>query len=596
MNKKLSKQLLVTAVSAAVFAMGSLPAQSSQLQPQLSTESQGNQQEILASPANVNTYTVAEVALNNTRSSCWTIISGSVYNITSYIASHPGGVAAISQLCGKDGTLIFSRQHQGDPTPATRLASLKIGSLVADATSCSAGSYLSVQIKKCIPAPVGFFVSAESAAAGQTFADPCLIGSFTNVAGSSSCKLAPIGSYVSAQGQSSALTCPVGTTTENLGSDSIEDCITAELQAPVATSPNVTEVTANSVKLAWDKLDAARYGVVLYTAKLTPSGLQCSTTEGFCLITGLTVGTSYLAELSATNSLGTAKSETGVSFTAWFSGSPPNSKCAASTLDEASLKPQITGLPKPGLTLTASLGVWPTGTKTCLLWLRNQEVISGQTKTTYKVQNSDIGKELRFVVVETDKAGKSLARISDFRLGLKLTFDKASKPSIVGVPKVGTKVSAKFSSWLSGSSYTYQWNVGGVAKPGASNSSYIPDAEDVGKNLTLTLCGRKDLYEEKCLTSSEITIAPGTLAVPSTLSLLGTAKVGSTMSVKPVPLPSSSMVSYVWRRDGVAIPNSDSSSYLVTALDRGKKISVQLTVITKGYLDIVRLSAEKKIP
>jgi cytochrome b involved in lipid metabolism len=64
-------------------------------------------QDIIASPANTVTYTTAEVATRNTRTNCWTIVSGSVYNLTTYINSHPGGVTAISQICGKDGTALF---------------------------------------------------------------------------------------------------------------------------------------------------------------------------------------------------------------------------------------------------------------------------------------------------------------------------------------------------------------------------------------------------------------------------------------------------------------------------------------------------------
>jgi cytochrome b involved in lipid metabolism len=183
-------------------------------------------QEIKAFPANTATYTTAEVATRNIRTNCWTIVSGSVYNLTSYINSHPGGVSSISQLCGKDGTAIFNGQHMGDSSPMSRLANLKIGTHIANATSCSAGSYLENSTKRCVLAPIGYFVSSSSASAGQTFATPCPLGSFTSNQGSVECQLAPIGFYIDLTAQSSAKPCPEGQTTDQTGSVSIDSCYT----------------------------------------------------------------------------------------------------------------------------------------------------------------------------------------------------------------------------------------------------------------------------------------------------------------------------------------------------------------------------------
>jgi cytochrome b involved in lipid metabolism len=52
--------------------------------------------------------TVAEVATHNSQSNCWIIISGKVYNVTSFMASHPGGVSAIANRCGTDATTVFT--------------------------------------------------------------------------------------------------------------------------------------------------------------------------------------------------------------------------------------------------------------------------------------------------------------------------------------------------------------------------------------------------------------------------------------------------------------------------------------------------------
>ena len=45
--------------------------------------------------------TPSQVAEHNTRQSCWVIISGKVYDVTSVIDEHPGGPAAILRHAGK---------------------------------------------------------------------------------------------------------------------------------------------------------------------------------------------------------------------------------------------------------------------------------------------------------------------------------------------------------------------------------------------------------------------------------------------------------------------------------------------------------------
>ena len=73
--------------------------------------------------------TMERVKANNTASSCWTVISGNVYDLTKWISSHPGGSGAIRSLCGTDGTAEFNSQHRGEGTPTARLAGYLLGPL-----------------------------------------------------------------------------------------------------------------------------------------------------------------------------------------------------------------------------------------------------------------------------------------------------------------------------------------------------------------------------------------------------------------------------------------------------------------------------------
>ena len=74
-------------------------------------------------------YTLAMVAQHKTETNCWTVVGNVVYDLTPFINKHPGGVAAISQICGVDGTVPFTKMHGSSEKAQAALATLKIGML-----------------------------------------------------------------------------------------------------------------------------------------------------------------------------------------------------------------------------------------------------------------------------------------------------------------------------------------------------------------------------------------------------------------------------------------------------------------------------------
>jgi len=74
-------------------------------------------------------YTMAQVAANNSAKSCWAVIEGSVYNLTAWINSHPGGSGAILSLCGTEATASFNAQHANQSRPSSRLSGYLLGPL-----------------------------------------------------------------------------------------------------------------------------------------------------------------------------------------------------------------------------------------------------------------------------------------------------------------------------------------------------------------------------------------------------------------------------------------------------------------------------------
>ncbi len=95
------------------------------------TQSQQNQVQPSQNESGIirDSYTMVQVASHATVTSCWSVIDGVVYDLTDWVSKHPGGDRAILGICGKDGTVAFTKQHGGKSKPESVLATFKIGTV-----------------------------------------------------------------------------------------------------------------------------------------------------------------------------------------------------------------------------------------------------------------------------------------------------------------------------------------------------------------------------------------------------------------------------------------------------------------------------------
>ena len=77
----------------------------------------------------------SEIKTHNLKSDCWSIVNGNVYNLTSYVKSHPGGASVIANICGKDGSKAFVNQHNTQGKPNNVLSSFLLGPVGASITA-----------------------------------------------------------------------------------------------------------------------------------------------------------------------------------------------------------------------------------------------------------------------------------------------------------------------------------------------------------------------------------------------------------------------------------------------------------------------------
>ena len=118
MNKKFIVGIIV--VSILVIGIIVVVKKPQQVQSNVSTSSESQTQK---------QFTMAEITQHNTRTSCYAVVRGNVYDLTAAIDTHPGGPDQIVSLCGTDGTSAFVGKHGGQSRPESDLAKLQIGVL-----------------------------------------------------------------------------------------------------------------------------------------------------------------------------------------------------------------------------------------------------------------------------------------------------------------------------------------------------------------------------------------------------------------------------------------------------------------------------------
>lgn len=77
-------------------------------------------------------YTAQQVAAHNSPQDCWLTINQKVYDVSNFIAIHPGGSERIIPYCGQDATQAFASQGgegQHSTSAQNQLRSFQIGSL-----------------------------------------------------------------------------------------------------------------------------------------------------------------------------------------------------------------------------------------------------------------------------------------------------------------------------------------------------------------------------------------------------------------------------------------------------------------------------------
>lgn len=265
---------------------------------------------------------------------------------------------------------------------------------------------------------------------------------------------------------------------------------------------------------------------------------------------------------------------------AQFKVSAATAKVSAGTLTAAT--PTVSGTAAVGSTLTAKPGAWSKNTSLSYQWHLAGTPVKGATSSAWKLPSSAAGKPVT-VKVTGKKAGyTTVAKTSKPTAKVAI----ASVPVVSGVAAVGSTVTAKPGRWSTSTRFSYQWSANGKKISGATASTYKIGSSAAGKKLTVTVTGRKSGYA----TVSKTSAATTKVAIASTPTISGTAKVGKKLTAKPGHWSSSTRFSYQWSANGKKIPGATASTYTIGSSIKGKKVTVTVTGRKAGYATVTKTS------
>ena len=260
---------------------------------------------------------------------------------------------------------------------------------------------------------------------------------------------------------------------------------------------------------------------------------------------------------------------------------------------KATSTPVITGSWRVGSTLgVAGVGFDPAPDSVSYVWLRDG--VAKGTGPTYGLSVADLGTKIA-VRVRAVKAGYDPVEVTSSPTGTISdgTFEITGDVRVEGTAVVGnvlTYVPPQVSP--APESIRVQWLRNGNPT-GVVTSSYPIGPADMGTKLSVEVTYTRAGYQTAARISAYTeTVEPGMLTVTKPPTVVGTPRVGRTLTATPPSVtPTATLVTYQWLRDGIAIEGATAGAYKLTAGDLGRKISVRALTQRPAYSPVSPVSA-----
>ncbi|MEI6638388.1 MAG: SwmB domain-containing protein [Chlorobium sp.] len=323
--------------------------------------------------------------------------------------------------------------------------------------------------------------------------------------------------------------------------------------------------------------DADGLGTISYQWKAGGTAITGATATTY-LLTAAEAGKTITVTASYADLLGAPESVTSAATVAVFTNHTPT---GGVTIDGAAT--QGATLTANTTTLADAEGIPSSGTGALSYqWFAGTTAISGATGATYTLTQAEVGKAIKVTASYTDlmsaaesvtsSATASVANINDTPTG---------SVTISGTASRGATLTAGISTLADADglgTISYQWKAGGTAITGATGTTYILTAAEVGKTVTV-VASYADSYGfgESVTSSATGAVAEHQNNLPTGLvTIAGTATQNAllTASNTLADVDGLGTITYQWKAGGSAISGATSATYTLTEAEVGKTVTV----------------------
>jgi hypothetical protein len=255
-------------------------------------------------------------------------------------------------------------------------------------------------------------------------------------------------------------------------------------------------------------------------------------------------------------------------------------------------KPTVSGTPQVGSKLTATAGSWSmSGVDLRYSWRADSVSIPGANKSTFVVQPDQVGKHIRVRVYASKSGQPTVSRRSDETAAVaRGLVSNVDQPTIQGSAQIGQTLTADPGAWTpSDASLAYVWRADGEPIPGENGTTLSLGPDMLGKVIGLRVWATKDGYKRAAKRAvATDPVAAGTMSLTAAPTITGGTRPGQTLTlVHGRTRPRDAQVSVQWLRDGVSIAGATKSTYTLTKLDLGHRITAQVLAKRQGYRNLV---------
>jgi surface antigen len=255
----------------------------------------------------------------------------------------------------------------------------------------------------------------------------------------------------------------------------------------------------------------------------------------------------------------------------------------------ASSGPTVSGVAQVDQPLTADPGTWsPTGSIS-YQWLADGTPIEGATGAAYTPKPEDLRKNIAIQVTVKQRGYDDAVATSVATLGVAPgTFLNTEAPSIEGIAQVGVPLTATKGAWSPRATLSYQWAVDGELVPGATEHTFTPRPQDVGKHVTVVVTATRLAYLSASVPSEQTAATlPGVIRNHHVPVVSGRAVVGHTLSTthgKWSITPNE--FDFQWYVGHHPIAGATGSTYVVSPAEAGHHLHVVVTAKHTGYTSL----------